>query len=42
MQHMRNGAQGLGVLMDLNRDRLISAGMILAALSFAAWISAAL
>lgn len=42
MQQMRKGTQSLGVIIDLNRDRLISSGAILAALSFATWMAAGL
>lgn len=39
MQIIQNGYSGVSLLVDLNRDRLFTVGMIAFALTAGAWIS---
>ena len=38
MQIIQNGYSGLSLLVDLNRDRLFTAGTVIMALAAGAWI----
>jgi hypothetical protein len=38
MQMIQNGYSGVSLLVDLNRDRLFTVGMIVLALSAGAWM----
>lgn len=38
MQMIQNGYSGVSLLVDLNRDRLFTVGMIVIALAAGAWV----
>lgn len=38
MQMIQNGYSGVSLLVDLNRDRLFTLGMVVIALSAGAWV----
>ena len=42
MQTLQNGYSGLSLLVDLNRDRMMTVGMIAFALAAGSWIATAL
>lgn len=42
MQMIQNGYSGVSLLVDLNRDRLFTVGMIVLALAAGSWIGSIL